>query len=268
MMPSAAPFVIVREALELPRRLQWSSLDVSLRYLACGTRTGAVFLFNRRGGYGSKTLSLNLIETTHASAQAPVTCLKFSPDERLLAVASSTGEMCVIELNLESVRKKPRIVQKHMPDRDCRDRSSSASRPLEHVTSICWDRASSQVFVGTSGGIVARVDIPKHIKASSQSLSGLSKIQSFISSATSPTPTMLCAMTSRVVQLELAPQHHAQEIIISTLEQCVYLQLNSSGDAPAGSNGNTIKGESGDGGSAACDISADEATTKKASDQI
>jgi hypothetical protein len=199
--------LLVLDNIPIPN-LKWKSFDISLRYLACGTSTGSIYLYRRRGGQGLDRVTIEHLDTaatTASSGSASVELCRFSPDERKLAVGLSSGNLLIIDLHLNDSRRKPQVVQKCTPHKDFT------------MTTMCWlaptPSTTSLVYVGTKGGHVVSISVADDPKKSS----GLAKLHSMVAGTKL---NHVCELDSEIVQLEV---RRTGELIASTLTRCVVL---------------------------------------------
>ena len=210
--------ILVRDNVPIPN-LKWSCLDVSLRYLACGTSTGSIYIYRRSGGQGQDRITTEHVDTASTNQKnAPsitVELCQFSPDERKLAVALSSGSILIIELNLDDSRKKPQISHRCVPEKD------------HKVTTIQWTSSSRQIYLGTTGGKIIYLNI-KEVS------SNLAKLQSMVSGTKL---FVLCVLDSEIIQLE---RHNATgDILASTVTRCVVVPHQTTGEIKNNSSEST-----------------------------
>jgi hypothetical protein len=83
-------------------RIRYSCIDVSENFLVLGANTGSLYFYERN------TLTFLQLLTL---VQEPIVQVRFSPNERLLAVATSKNyTILVIEPNLISKKEKERVI--------------------------------------------------------------------------------------------------------------------------------------------------------------
>ena len=246
--------ILTRDAVQVPN-LKWRCMDVSLRYLACGTSSGSIYLYRRRGGSGPDRHTIEHVDTatTHSTSNtgAPsVEQCQFSPDERMLAVALSSGAVVIIALHLDDARRKPQVTQKCMPQKD------------HCATTFFWSRSSTTLYVGTTGGLVLSLPTKQ------QSTSNLAKLQSLVAGTKL---RVVCALDSEIIQLETnAKSDEEGEIIASTLTRCYVVPRGGvsgggGGTGDGSSGGNTAGGKTAGGtGTAAAAAAATAAAAAAA----
>ncbi|CAH1786728.1 unnamed protein product [Owenia fusiformis] len=114
-------------------RIKYLCLAVSQNYVAFGTNTGVIYIFQRD--------PIKYLQVYLADKDRSINCVEFGPDDNLLAYTTSKGIVQVLELNIEKRSKPERIRVSH-----------------EHketiVTSLCWNHTGNKLFCGDQNGKV------------------------------------------------------------------------------------------------------------------
>ncbi|XP_076449965.1 uncharacterized protein LOC143286311 [Babylonia areolata] len=121
-------------------RVRYTCMSVSRRYIAFGCNTGGVYVFGRD--------SQKHLQSIYGDVDAcPVSVVALSPNELSVGFAVSSGQVVVMEMNIERRSKPERLRQ-----------------TLDHlgtmVTAMVWDSASSSLFVGDCTGKVTHINVP------------------------------------------------------------------------------------------------------------
>jgi len=114
--------------------LKYSAVALSSSIICLGTNTGSTYVFERE--------SLKLVKFI-ASKGGNIEILQFSKDEKLLAIADSTGIVTCLEVNEEKHELK---VTKEIED-----------HKRSRITALTWDDYSARLFIGDEGGFVTAV---------------------------------------------------------------------------------------------------------------
>ncbi|XP_070200387.1 serine-rich adhesin for platelets-like isoform X2 [Littorina saxatilis] len=132
------------EDLKLPlkgsSRLRYTCMDVSRQYIALGSNTGCVYVFGRE--------SLKHVKSVYGDVDSSsVTVVAISPNELVVGFAVSSGQVAVMEMNVDRRSKPERLRQ-------------TADHLGAMITATVWDSSSSNLFVGDSAGKVTVINVP------------------------------------------------------------------------------------------------------------
>ncbi|XP_025087276.1 Hermansky-Pudlak syndrome 5 protein-like [Pomacea canaliculata] len=129
----------LRFPLERSSRLQYTCLSVSQRYIALGSNTGGVYIFSRE--------SLKYLQVVFGDVEvSAVTATALSPNDQNVALADSSGQVIVMELNIERRIRPERVRQ-------------TTDHVGATVTAMLWDNSSSSLFVADSLGKVTLINV-------------------------------------------------------------------------------------------------------------
>ncbi|XP_013390799.1 uncharacterized protein LOC106159140 isoform X3 [Lingula anatina] len=119
-------------------RIKYTSLSVSKQYIALGSTTGAVYIFQKS--------ALKYLQLLSSETEGSVIKVEFSPDDEICAYATSKGYVVVMELNI-SKRGKPERLR------------LSVDHKNATITSLCWNDLGTRLFIGDNTGKVTAANI-------------------------------------------------------------------------------------------------------------
>ncbi|KAL8614338.1 hypothetical protein ACOMHN_007676 [Nucella lapillus] len=121
-------------------RVRFTCMSVSRRYIVLGCSTGGVYVFGRD--------SLKHLQSIYGDVNAcSVSVVALSPNELNIGFAVSSGQVVVMEMNIERRCKPERLRQ-------------TTDHVGAMVTAMVWDSASSSLFVGDCTGKVTHINVP------------------------------------------------------------------------------------------------------------
>ncbi|XP_060072446.1 BLOC-2 complex member HPS5-like [Ylistrum balloti] len=122
-------------------RLRFTCLSVSVRFIALGSNTGNVYIFDR---LTQKHLQVVFPEVDPAAVNVVSLC----PNEKLVAFSTLNGHVIVMEMNVDR-RARPerlKLVTEHM---------------RTTVTCIQWEHSGGKIYVSDVTGKVSMTVVPK-----------------------------------------------------------------------------------------------------------
>ncbi|GBL75740.1 Hermansky-Pudlak syndrome 5 protein [Araneus ventricosus] len=170
-----AVFVPIKTA----SRVKYTCFDVSRHYIVFGTNAGGVVFLQHD--------TLSYIKTVTAK-EGPVCQVALSPDENVVAFATSRGVTVIMEHNAERGAAQAQRLQISFEHRGA------------VVTAIQWNVSSSKVYIGDDKGRVSVISV------------STSRTRNIFQVPT----TTLMKLDSKVVQLDFAQDH----LLVSTLTRC------------------------------------------------
>ncbi|XP_033751851.1 uncharacterized protein LOC117335777 [Pecten maximus] len=133
------------ETLQTPlrgsARLKFTCLSVSTRFIALGSNTGNVYIFDRNT---QKHLQVVFPEVDPAAVNVVALC----PNEKLVAFSTLNGHVIVMEMNVDK-RARPerlKLITEHM---------------RTTVTCIQWEHSGGKIYVADATGKVSTSVVPK-----------------------------------------------------------------------------------------------------------
>ncbi|XP_041351776.1 Hermansky-Pudlak syndrome 5 protein-like [Gigantopelta aegis] len=140
VLTELAPLEGLDGPLSRSARLCYTCISVSKKYLALGSNTGGVYIFSRD--------SLKHLQVVYADVEtSSVIVAALSPNDSAVAFAISSGQVIVMELNIDRRCKPERL-------------RLSTDHVGFTVTALHWDTSSSKLFIGDSVGKISVAYIP------------------------------------------------------------------------------------------------------------
>ncbi|XP_063960707.1 uncharacterized protein LOC129268309 isoform X1 [Lytechinus pictus] len=159
------------------KRLKYTCITCCRQYIALGSSHGGLYIFQR------DTLKYLM----QIGNKEGLTKALFSPNEKVIGLATSGGAVIAWQLNISSRQKAERLV-------------ATQTHRNHTITSLCWDGAGLRLFSGDDRG---RITVTN---TDSSKPSGLFKFQS----------ELVVDVDSSVVQMDFAEER----LLISTLTRC------------------------------------------------
>ncbi|XP_062609661.1 uncharacterized protein LOC134271482 [Saccostrea cucullata] len=161
-------------------RLKYTCFDVSSRYIAVGSNTGSVYIFDK--------ISLRHLQVVFTEAEpSSVNNVKICPTNKTVAFSMLNGHVQVMELNIDK-RQKPdrlRAINNHV---------------YRNVSCIQWDAGGQKLYTADNGGNVVVSLIPT------------SKMKNLV---LAPIEVIL-TLSVPVIQLDL----YQDKLLVSTRTEC------------------------------------------------
>ncbi|XP_041472585.1 uncharacterized protein LOC121421850 [Lytechinus variegatus] len=159
------------------KRLKYTCITCCRQYVALGSSHGGLYIFQR------DTLKYLM----QIGNKEGLTKALFSPNEKVIGLATSGGAVIAWQLNISSRQKAERLV-------------ATQTHRNHTITSLCWDGAGLRLFSGDDRG---RITVTN---TDSSKPSGLFKFQS----------ELVVDVDSSIVQMDFAEER----LLISTLTRC------------------------------------------------
>jgi WD40 repeat protein len=181
-------------------RIRYSCLDASENFLVLGANTGSLYFYER------DTLAFLQLLTL---IQEPIVQVKFSPNERFVAIATSKNyNIVVIEPNLRSKKDKERIVM-------------TVTEHKSEITCLSWAGSGPQLrlFSGDESGAVYVTSVGARLKT-------------FFTSTSDSEYLYKC--DTRVVQLHY--DDDLNQLLVSNLTNSLIINFAKNAVVPVGKN--------------------------------
>eukprot|EP00002_Diphylleia_rotans_P028313 TRINITY_DN5715_c0_g1_i2.p1 TRINITY_DN5715_c0_g1~~TRINITY_DN5715_c0_g1_i2.p1 ORF type:complete len:1412 (-),score=330.16 TRINITY_DN5715_c0_g1_i2:266-4501(-) len=182
-------------------RVKFTAIAASSSYLVLGGTFATLYFFHRAE---IKFLHLRSIPQTKGT----VLRLRFSPDERILAVALEGGQVLIMLLAVEDLKSKDKVLYRITDHRDA------------EVTDIIWDDTGRRLFSADSNGMICITRLSKSKKFGLKQFLGKELSAELLNLSGNQTE-ILFQSDSRVVQLD----YQSDALVVSTLTRSFILEL-------------------------------------------
>ncbi len=138
-------------------RVEYTCVDVSSRYLLCGSNTGVVDIYQHDGTGGDCRLLKALVPPKRSQhTNVKVTCVKLDPAQRALAVGNILGAVNVLLLDFSEGGRAQKMLHSHAHHQDA-------------VRCLAWDDVGQRLFSGCDGGVIVETKLPRQGEAGGES---------------------------------------------------------------------------------------------------
>ncbi|XP_071112964.1 uncharacterized protein [Haliotis cracherodii] len=140
VLTELSPLGALEAPLQRSARLRYTCVSVSKKYIALGSNTGGVYIFARD--------TLKHLQVVYGDVESsPLSLTALSPNDNFVAYATGSGQVVVMEMNIEK-RQKPERVRVTSDHVGCT------------VTCLQWGGHNSKLFVGDNVGKITVCYIP------------------------------------------------------------------------------------------------------------
>ncbi|XP_043684541.1 Hermansky-Pudlak syndrome 5 protein homolog isoform X1 [Vespula pensylvanica] len=122
---------VLHKPINSTQRIKYTCLNVSQNYIILGSTSGSIYLFNREPCTFRQLIPLS---------EGIVSHVLISPDEKIIALATTRGIVCVVTL-------KPTI----------KLIATSNEHAYEKIMCLCWNDNSSEIYIGDGTGKVSAI---------------------------------------------------------------------------------------------------------------
>eukprot|EP00039_Didymoeca_costata_P005450 m.81748 g.81748 ORF g.81748 m.81748 type:complete len:766 (+) comp12826_c0_seq2:161-2458(+) len=167
-------------------RIKYTCMTASRNYLGFGANTGGAYCFERETSTFLQVLS---------NGEGYITCLKFAPDERLLAVGLSRGDVAIWSGLWGDVRNPAKLLKVII---------EHGSSP---ITALTWSHDSRRIISGDESGLVIAtpVSMKPIVPSTSAVFPQLKALQKVVNTVL-PESEVIFRCTSRINQLDTTGQ--------------------------------------------------------------
>ncbi|XP_076231847.1 WD40 repeat domain-containing protein pink isoform X2 [Calliopsis andreniformis] len=120
---------ILYKPINSTQRIKYTCFNVSPSYIILGSTSGSIYLFSR-----TPCSFLQLIPLSEGA----VSCVLISPDERIVALTTIRGVVCLVAL-----KPSPKLI------------AISVEHINEQVNCLCWNDNSSEIYIGDWNGKIS-----------------------------------------------------------------------------------------------------------------
>ena len=129
-------------------RVEYTCVDVSSKYLVCGSNTGVVDIYKHDGMGGDCELLKALVPPKRSKhTNVKVTCVKLDPGQKMLAVGNILGAVNVLLLDFSEGGRSQKMLHTH-------------SHHEEALRCLAWDDLGQKLYSGCDGGLIVETRIP------------------------------------------------------------------------------------------------------------